>query len=178
MIEAWLPLIQVVLLLLAALVLLILEFFVMSFGLLSAASLVSVIVAVYLAAQWDPRAAYATALLAVIMAIITVRWGLRRLGRSRLVPKAMIDDHAGYRHVAERLGIVIGSTGILLTPARPGGRARFSGGECDVQSLDGVLEVDTPVMVDRIDGPVIYVTTVSSESDHRSDSLSTTNSRE
>lgn len=163
MIEQWLPLIQIVLLMLTALVLLVLEFFVMSFGLLSAAALVSVIVAVYFAAQWDPLAAYITVLLALIMGIITVRWGLRRLGRSRLVPKAAISEHAGYRHVAQRLDIEIGSTGVLITSARPGGRARFSGGECDVQSLDGVLDIATPVMVDRIDGPVIYVKSLSDQ---------------
>ncbi len=163
MMEDWLPLVHVALLLVAALLLLVLEFLLVSFGLFSVASLVSAATAIYLAARWDPLAGYITALLVVILALITVRWGLRRLSRSPLVPKTAIDEHAGYRHVAERLAIAVGSTGVLLTSARPGGRARFPGGDCDVQSVSGVLAASTPVQVARIDGPVIYVTTLHSQ---------------
>ena len=161
MIEAWLPLLYIVLWLAVALVLLILEFFLVSFGLFSLAALVSASIAVYRAALWSPQAGYITACLALVLAVFTVRWGLQRVARSpSVVPQTAIDEHAGYQHVADRLGIAMGSTGVLLTPARPIGRARFAGGECDVHSLSGVLQAATPVRVERIDGPVIYVTTI------------------
>ena len=49
------------------------------------------------------------------------------------VPRSEVAEDAGYRHVAERLVVGPGARGVLVTPARPTGRARFAGGECDVQ---------------------------------------------
>jgi membrane-bound ClpP family serine protease len=73
------------------------------------------------------------------------------------VPKNSVTGTAGYRHVAERLGIAIGSSGVMVTAARPTGRARFAGGECDVQTRGRPLEKNTPIIVKQIDGPMIFV---------------------
>ena len=50
-----------------------------------------------------------------------------------------------------------GASGVMVTPARPSGRARFAGGECDVQAQSGVLARGAKVTVLRIDGPIVFV---------------------
>jgi membrane-bound ClpP family serine protease len=45
----------------------------------------------------------------------------------------------------------------MVTRARPSGRARFDGGECDVQAQSGVLARGAKVTVLRIDGPIVFV---------------------
>ena len=92
-------------------------------------------------------------------ALFVARWGLVRIRSSRsAVPKSEVVADAGYRHVAERLAVGPGSQGVLVTSARPVGRARFAGGECDVQVHGPVLERGAEVVVERIDGPIIFVT--------------------
>jgi len=153
----WMPLLYAVVLLLIGVALLILEIFIVSFGLLGAGALASTIAAVYFAFQLGPALGYGFIALAALLATVTVRWGIRRIRASSLVPKAEITGDAGYRHVAERLGVDVGSVGVLVTPARPSGRARFAGGECDVQVRGRALEPATEVVVERIDGPIIFV---------------------
>lgn len=156
----WTPLFYAVLLLFIGIGLLVLEFFIVSFGLLSVAALASGVAAVYFAFQHDPAYGYGFILAAALLTWLVLRWGLRRITTSSIVPKSEITGDAGYHHVAERLGVTIGSTGVLVTPARPSGRARFTGGECDVQARNRVLAKGSKVRVERIDGPIIYVSEV------------------
>jgi membrane-bound ClpP family serine protease len=159
MIDAqWMPLLYAALLLLAGTALLILEFFIVSFGLLSAAALSSAVAAVYFAFQLGPAIGYGFIVLATGLAAVTVRWGLAQLRSSSAVPKAEISGNAGYHHLAQRIGVKVGSIGVLVTPALPSGRARFAGGECDIQVRSGSLEANAKVLVERIDGPIIFVT--------------------
>ena len=153
----WAPLLYAILLLLAAFALLILEFFIVSFGLITIGALACAASAVYFAFKLGPTVGYGFIAVATLSAIVISRWGIRRLQSSSAVPQTEITSNAGYRHVAERLGITIGATGTLVTPARPTGRARFSGGECDVQSRNQSLERGTQVVVERIDGAIIFV---------------------
>ena len=53
----------------------------------------------------------------------------------------------------------------MVTPARPSGRARFDGGECDVQVQGRPLETNAKVMVKRIDGPIVFVTPMRDETE-------------
>ena len=92
-----------------------------------------------------------------ILAALVTAWGLRRLMRSDLVPKAEITDNAGYRHATESLGIRVGANGVLITDAMPTGRARFPGGEIDVQMEGGAANKGTAVHVLRIEGPTVFV---------------------
>jgi membrane-bound serine protease (ClpP class) len=154
----WQTLLYAVLLLLLAVALLIFEFFIVSFGLLSVAALASAVAAAYFAFELGVVIGWNFIVFAVLLATLTIRWGLRYIRRSRLVPKAEISADAGYRHVAQRLGIDVGSSGVMVTPARPTGRARFAGGECDVQTSGRPLERDARVVVKQIDGPIIFVT--------------------
>lgn len=155
----WLPLVYATLLLVLALVLLVLEFFIVSLGLISVAALVAAAAAVYQAFQLGPIVGVGFCLLALLLAALILRWGFTRLRASTAVPKAQIQADAGYRHVAERLGVTVGAVGMLVTPARPTGRARFAGGECDVQTRNLALERGAQVVVEQIDGPVIFVST-------------------
>ena len=98
------------------------------------------------------------ALIVPILAVVLARWGLARIRRSRaLVPKSEITAEAGYHHHAETVGVHPGATGVMVTPARPSGRARFDGGECDVQVQSGSLGRGAKVVVLRIDGPIVFV---------------------
>ena len=154
----WIPILYAILLLLAAIALLILEFFIVSLGLLSIGSLACALAAIYFAFKLGPVVGYSFIAVATLFAIIIIRWGIRRVQTSSAVPKTAITGDAGYHHVAKRLGITIGAVGTLVTPARPTGRARFASGECDVQTRNQSLERGTDVIVDKIDGAIIHVT--------------------
>ena len=143
-----------------AVLLLVIEFLVVSFGLLSLAALASAIGAIWFAFAAGDVLGWAFVVLVPVLAVVLVREGLRRLQTSSVVPQATISGDAGYHHVTERLGIAVGSEGVMVTAAYPTGRARFAAGECDVQVLAGSLEREAAVVVKRIDGPVVFVAAI------------------
>ena len=138
-------------------VLLVFEFFVVSFGLLLAGSIASTAAAIYFAFRAADAVGWTMVVVVPILAFFLARWGLARLRTSHIVPKSEITAEAGYHHVADRIGIGPGSIGTMVTPARPSGRARFPGGECDVQVRGGTLEASNRVVVVEIDGAIIFV---------------------
>ena len=145
-------------LLVLAVALLVLELFVVSFGVLLVASIASAAGAIHYAFAASDAAGWAMAAAVPILAVVLGRWGLARIRRSRtLVPKGEISAEAGYHHHAETVGVRPGASGVMVTPARPSGRARFAGGECDVQAQSGVLARGAKVTVLRIDGPIVFV---------------------
>lgn len=157
------PLLYALLLLLAAAALLVLEMLLVSFGLLSVAALACALGAVYYAFQLGQAAGYGFVAAIVLITPLLLRWGLRRMRASKAVAHAEIAGDAGYRQVAERLGIAAGSVGVLVTPAHPTGRARFAGGECDVQARNRALARGARVTVTHISGPTVYVTALPDE---------------
>ena len=145
-------------LLVLAVALLVLELFVVSFGVLLVASIASAVGAIHYAFDASDTAGWTMAAAVPILAVVLGRWGLARIRRSRtLVPKGEITAEAGYHHHAETVGVRPGAAGVMVTPARPSGRARFAGGECDVQAQSGVLARGARVTVLRIDGPIVFV---------------------
>ena len=145
-------------LLVLAVALVVLELFVVSFGILLVAAIASAAGAVHYAFDASETTGWAMALTVPVLAVVLARWGLARIRRSRaLVPKSEITAEAGYHHHAEEVGVRPGATGIMVTPARPSGRARFDGGECDVQAQSGSLGRGAKVKVLRIDGPIVFV---------------------
>jgi membrane-bound serine protease (ClpP class) len=145
-------------LLVLAVALVVLELFVVSFGVLLVASIASAAGAIHYAFAANDAAGWAMAAAVPILAVVLARWGLARIRRSRtLVPKGEISAEAGYHHHAETVGVRPGASGVMVTPARPSGRARFTGGECDVQAQSGVLARGAKVTVLRIDGPIVFV---------------------
>ena len=143
----------------AAAILVVLEVFVVSFGLLLIAAIACAGGSIWYAFAAHDAAGWASAIVIPVGAFFVTRWGLVRIRSSRsAVPKSEVVADAGYRHVAERLAVGPGSEGVLVTSARPVGRARFVGGECDVQVRGPVLEAGAEVVVEGIDGPIIFVT--------------------
>ena len=144
-------------LLVLGVVLLVLEFFIVSFGALLVAAIGSVAYAIYLAFVAHDVAGWIMVVVTPVLGVTLTRWGLRRIRTSRVVPQSEITADAGYHHLTERLGIAEGAIGTLVTTARPSGRARFEGGECDVQVQGPPLDRGARVVVNRIDGPIVFV---------------------
>ena len=141
-----------------AVALVVLELFVVSFGILLVAAIASAAGAIYHAFAASDATGWAMTVVVPILAVVLGRWGLARIRRSRtLVPKSEITAEAGYHHHAETVGVRPGAAGVMVTPARPSGRARFDAGECDVQVQSGVLARGAKVTVLRIDGPIVFV---------------------
>ena len=141
----------------AAAAFLILEVLVVSFGLLMIAAIACAGGSIWLAFEAHEAFGWASAVIIPIGALFCARWGIARIRTSRVVPKSEVTADAGYHHLAERLAIGPGSEGVMVTPARPIGRARFEGGECDVQVRGPALESGAPIKVERIDGPIVFV---------------------
>lgn len=143
----------------AAAVLVVLEVFLVSFGLLLAAAVACAGGSIWYAFAAHDAAGWTSVALIPVGALFAARWGFVRIRSSRsAVPRSEVVADAGYRHVAERLAVGPGARGVLVTPARPVCRARFAGGECDVQVHGPVLEAGAEVVVEHIDGPIIFVT--------------------
>ena len=139
------------------LVLLMLEVFVISFGLLSLMALTALAGSLYFAFQVNALVGWLFVVIAPILVFLVARYGIRRIKQSSVVPKEEITADAGYRHAAIRLGIEVGSHGVLVTPTRPSGRARFDEGECDVYAPGLALEAGDSIVVTRIEGPTVTV---------------------
>ena len=150
-------------LLLLAAGMLVAEAFVISFGMLTLISVGLGIAAVVYAFSASTALGWGFALVAPTLLGGVGLWAMRMMARSRLVPKYELTEDAGAHHAAETIGLVAGATGVLLTPARPTGRARFAGGDLDVQ-CDRSAEAGTTVTVLRIDGPRILVCVAESPS--------------
>lgn len=138
-------------------VLLLLEFLVVSYGLLAIAALGCAIAGIVLGFGSSPAVGWTLLALTPVLGVMVSLWGLRRLMRSDLVPKEEITEDAGYRHATEGLGITVGSTGVLVTDAMPTGRARFAGGEVDVTISGSVVNKGTRIVVRRIEGATVIV---------------------
>lgn len=144
-------------LLLAAIIFIILEFLIVSGGILGIAASGSAIAAISVGFSVHPAVGWSLLFLVPIIFYSSVRIGLRRLQHSSLVMQASIDSDAGYEHVASEHGVEVGSSGTLSTDAMPTGRCHFAGGEMDVSLESGSGQRGDPVIVTRIDGPEIWV---------------------
>lgn len=140
--------------------LLLLEFIVISWGMLTVVS--AVVAAAGVALAWHAGASWGIAALVAlpVLAALVIRTGLRTLKAGGAVPTATIAGDAGYRHAAVVAGVSVGQRGELVTDAVPTGRARFAHGEVDVAVAGAALPRGTPIEVLRIDGPVVTVAAV------------------
>jgi membrane-bound ClpP family serine protease len=144
-------------LIVVAVVLLLLEILVVSYGLLAISALGFAIAGISIGFSASPVVGWILLAVTPILTFAVVSWGFKRLQRSPLVPKMAITDDAGYRHQSERLGITAESRGILVTDAMPTGRARFDNGEIDVQIEGPAALKGSHIKVRRIEGPSIIV---------------------
>ena len=150
-------------LLVLAAVLLVLEFFVVSFGLLLLVCLACVAGALFYAFAASELVGWVFVLVVPVLGFYVTRWGLARVKQSKLVTQAEVTAEAGYHHATDRINVHEGVVGEMLTAARPTGRARFEGGECDVQVRGQPLERGARIVVDKIDGPIVFVIAQSTE---------------
>jgi membrane-bound ClpP family serine protease len=141
--------------------LLLLEFFIVSFGLLLALALVCVGFSIYYGFAVGTATGWSLVALVPVLGWCLTRWGLTQVQQSKLVTHAEITAEAGYHHALDKINVAAGARGEMVTSARPTGRARFAGGECDVQVRSGALDRGAPVQVRNIDGPVVYVDAIS-----------------
>lgn len=153
----WPSLLIAVGLLVLAVVLLVLEFFVVSFGALLIVCLGCVGGALFYAFGANELVGWIFVLIVPVLGWFVTRWGLERVKRSNLVTQAEITAEAGYHHATDRINVREGAAGELVTAARPTGRARFEDGECDVQVRGRPLERGDRIVVERIDGPIVFV---------------------
>ncbi|MEM7252257.1 MAG: hypothetical protein AAF493_12615 [Pseudomonadota bacterium] len=151
------PLLLAVGLLALSLALFVLEVFVVSFGLLLVCAVGAAGGAIYFGFVASPAIGWAMLMVVPIIGFFVGRWGIAKLQRSKLVPQTDITGEAGYHHRTDAIGVGPGAIGVMVTPARPSGRAKFDGGECDVQVKGGALDRGASVIVDRIDGPSVFV---------------------
>ena len=109
----------------AAAVLVVLEVFVVSFGLLLIAAIACAVGSIWYAFAAHEAAGWVSVTLIPVGALFAARWGLVRIRASRsAVPKSEVVEDAGYRHVAERLAIGPGSPGCSSPrPVRSAGPA-------------------------------------------------------
>ncbi len=154
-------------LLVLAITLLVLEIFVVSFGILLVTSIASAVAAIHYAFTAASAAGWAMTVAVPVLGIMLARWGLARVRTSRrIVPRSEITAEAGYHHHAEKVGVHPGAEGVMVTRARPSGRARFAGGECDVQAESGILGRGEKVVVLHIDGPIVFVVPAADRKSH------------
>jgi membrane-bound ClpP family serine protease len=144
-------------LLLAALALMVLEFYLVSAGILTVAAVGCASVAIFFAFQTGAVAGWIFVVATPVLGVAVVTWGIKRIQESKYVPQAEIAGDAGYHHFAEGVQVAEGSYGTLVTHARPTGRARFPGGEIDVMVRGGILDKGKAVVVTRIEGPIVFV---------------------
>lgn len=156
------PLFVAVALLLLAVGLAMVEFVVVSGGLLGLGAIICGVASVAYAFADGPLAGWVFTALAPILAILILKSGMSWLRRSPLVTQSEILSDAGYHHAFADQGLVKGSRGVLVTPAMPSGRARFSGTtgpiEVDVQIRGGAGETGAQVTILAIEGPVVTCT--------------------
>jgi membrane-bound ClpP family serine protease len=150
-----------VLLILAAALALV-EFLVVSWGMLLVGSVISALVAISLAFHASTTVGWCFVAVVPFIGFFTVRFGfgLMRRNPAAILPTEITAD-VGIRHAAERAGVAVGALGELSTNAFPTGRARFNGPhgpvELDVQVQGAVLSRGDRVVVLLIDGPIITV---------------------
>ncbi|GDY11879.1 hypothetical protein LBMAG53_07570 [Planctomycetota bacterium] len=140
--------------------LLLVEFFVVSAGMLSFAAVGCAGIAITLAFTISPVAGFSFAAATPVLAGIVLYFGFDRLRRSSAVVGTEITADAGGRHLAAKVGSLVGATGTLVTDAFPTGRARFAHGEVDVQVKGSPLTRGAEIRVVGIDGPVVLVVAV------------------
>ncbi len=145
---------------------LVLEVMLISFGLLAVAAVALSLAGITVAFALHPVFGWALLLLTPALGLMVLRSSATRLQRMPWVPQAEVTADAGYRHVTDALGIVVGARGTLVTDAYPTGRARFpvpfsvpstTDGLIDVQVQGGSGSIGAHVSVVRIDGARVLV---------------------
>lgn len=154
---AWLQLLIAAGLVLLGAAFVFLEVFIVSAGLLGLLATACVIVALMLAFAHGPLWGLGFALATPLILLVVVLRGLTALRSSPWVPKAQVLGQGDYSSQATGDTIRIGDEGLLLTTARPTGKARFGDHEIEVQIESGAGERGQGIRILAIDGMRILV---------------------
>jgi membrane-bound ClpP family serine protease len=141
----------------AAVLILVAEMFLVSFGMLALVALGLAVASVVFAFRADPVAGWIMLVVAPVAAWYVMAWCMRRIRLAGLVAREEVTAAAGIRSSAARAGAVPGAEGVLLADALPTARARFAAGEVDVLVQGACLKRGARVRVAAIDGPTVQV---------------------
>ncbi|MBO8125810.1 MAG: nodulation protein NfeD [Firmicutes bacterium] len=142
------------------LVLLLLEFFVVpGFGLTGIGGIALILLSVFLAFN-NFSAGLAAVSVALLVSVILILIGFKKLPKSRLWTKlslgTSLSTEAGYVSRTTKADMV-GKAGEAITALRPSGAALIEGERVDVVSEGGWIEPKTKIIVTKIEGPRIVV---------------------
>ena len=143
---------------LLGLIVILMEIFIPSLGLLSlmAASLMGYsLYIVFTEISQDAGLAFLAADLIIVP--IMVFWGIKALARSPLSLHSQLSSEKGVSAQATRLSEWEGKEGITLTDLRPAGTALIDDHRLDVVSDGEYIEKQTPIKVIRVTGNQILV---------------------
>ncbi|NMO94833.1 NfeD family protein [Paenibacillus lemnae] len=147
------------LLFIIGLVLLAMELFVPSFGILGVIGSISLVFGVVRAAYSTTHVAWSLgiAFLCALVAIVVVAVVFKERGIwNKFILSDSLSRENGYIPIADR-DMLIGLTGISVTPLRPAGTAEIEGQRLDVVSAGGFVAAGTPIKVLKTDGTRIVV---------------------
>ncbi|MBO2943261.1 nodulation protein NfeD [Paenibacillus sp. F411] len=139
--------------------LLAMELFVPSFGILGVIGSISLIFGVVQAAYTTTHVAWSLGIAAVcaLIAIVVVALVFKERGIwNKFILSDSLSRENGYIPVQER-DILIGLTGITLTPLRPSGTADIGGQRMDVVTAGGFIPSGSSIRVLKTDGTRIVV---------------------
>ena len=139
------------------LILVVLEFFIPSGGLIALGAIVCLLYSIYEVFLVSPVAAFILVVMTVIYVFFAVRWGLRRLSFSGNV--AGVATGKDVKNAASR----IGEEGKAVTSLRPSGVAQFGNQRLDVVTRGGFVEAGDRVVILSAEGNRIVVKSMSSD---------------
>ena len=142
-------------------VLLVIEIFVPSFGLLSLCALTSLAGGIYLFFEQGATAGWVGVVIAVV--VIPVVWVIAykmfpntRFGKSIILGKPDRDKGDAVPD-AHELASMLDSIGVVLTPLRPVGTCDFSGQRLECVAETGYIEKDKKIRVIHVEGTQLTV---------------------
>jgi membrane-bound serine protease (ClpP class) len=138
---------------LAGLILIFLELFIPSGGVLGIAAIICIVYSLQsLFARGQPAAAWSAIGLTLVYVVFVVRFWLKRIRHS-----ASLTGSLATGRDVERARSLIGRTGVTITPLRPAGVARIDGERLDVVAGGAFLDANEEVSVVEVSGNRIVV---------------------
>lgn len=138
---------------LAGLILIFLELFIPSGGVLGIAAIICIIYSLQsLFSRGQPVAAWSAIALTVVYIVFVVRFWLKRVRHS-----ASLSGSVATGRDVERARALIGRIGVTLTPLRPAGLARIAGERLDVVAGGSFLDANEEISVVEVSGNRIVV---------------------
>ncbi|MNV75137.1 hypothetical protein D3C71_1684050 [compost metagenome] len=150
---------EVWLLFIVGLVMMVLELFVPSFGILGVLGSISLVAGVVRAAYSFTHALFSLGIAfgAAVVVIILVAMAFKERGIwNRFILSDSLSKDQGFVPVREKLELV-GMTGVSLTPLRPSGTAMIGNERVDVVTEGGFIAINRPISVVMVEGSRIVV---------------------